>query len=204
MYRGNSWSNLLVQLLQKCDKFPLAFARRGGSVDRTRARIKPRKEVQGALADIFMFNPDWSARLRSQRRRFARPGLQTGFLIHAQHHFPDAQGAGVQGHNVLDLSGKGGIPWDLRRQPQMMAPGFQLVVGQNPLDCLRRNRLHHPVMDQLPGQFSAIPLGQRPPEYIGAFAGQFDDVQRHRRGKNGLAARTFCIVEPLDARGHKA
>ena len=82
----------------------------------------------------------------------------------------------------------------------MMAPGFQLVVGQNPLDCLRRNRLHHPVTDQLPGQFGAIPLGQRPPEYIGAFAGQFDDVQRRHRGKKPAAGRVvFCRT---NRRGH--
>src|SRR4029450_9407375 len=84
-----------IDLLQKGNEFDLPFALGCGSVDRARTRIKTGKEVQGSFAGILVFDPDWLARLCSQGRGGARPGLQTGFFVHAQDHFPAPQGGGV-------------------------------------------------------------------------------------------------------------
>src|SRR5439155_22077421 len=75
----------------------------------------------------------------------------------------------------------------------MVAPGFELVVGQNPLDRLRRNLVDHAVMDQLAGQFDTIPLRQGPPDHVRTLASQFDHIQHQRRGKKPAAGRVvFC------------
>ena len=171
MNRRDVRDNLPIYMLQKGDEFHLPFALGCGGVDLTRARIKTGKEVQGSLAGVLMFDPDWLPRLGGQGRGFARPWLQTGFLVHAQYHFPYPQGAGIQGHNLLDLGCERCIPWAPGRQPQMVAPWFQLVMGQNPLDGLGRDRLHHPVAHQLLGQFRAIPLRQGTSDHIRTLVG---------------------------------
>jgi hypothetical protein len=176
MNRRDVRGHLPIDLLQKGNEFDLPFALGCGSVDRARTRIKTGKEVQGSFAGILVFDPDWLARLCSQGRGGARPGLQTGFFVHAQDHFPYPQGAGIQGDNLLDLGGKRGIARDPGRQPQMMAPGFQLVMGQNPLNGLGRDRLHDPVVHQLAGQLRTIPLRQGTPNHIRTLAGQLDDI----------------------------
>ncbi len=96
----DSRGNLPIHLLQKHDEFHLPFPFGRGGVDFPRARIKPSKQVQRAFADILVFDPHGSARLGGQGRGFAGPGLQTGFLVDAQHHFPDTQGACIEGHNL--------------------------------------------------------------------------------------------------------
>jgi len=204
MNRRDVRGHLPIDLLQKGNAFHLAFALGRGGVDRTRARIKTGKEVQGALPSILMFDSDWLARLCGQGRSGARPGLQTGFLVYAQDPFPYSQGAGIQGDKLLELGGKRGIARDPWRQPQMMAPWFQLVMGQNPLNGLGRDRLHNPVVHQLAGQLCTIPLRQGTPNHIRTLAGQLDDIQRDRRGKNWLAAGAFGVVQTVDAIGNKA
>src|SRR6266403_5147551 len=87
--------------------------------------------VQGPLASVLVFDPHGLARLCGQRGSFARPGLQTGFLVHAQHRFPDPHRTRIEGNNCVYLGGKSRIPWDLGRQPQMMPPWFELMVCQN-------------------------------------------------------------------------
>ena len=158
MDRRDSRSSLPIHMFQKRDKFHLPFPLGRRGVDLPCPRIKSGKEVQSPLAGILVFNPDGLARLGGQGWRFACPGLQTGFLVDAQHHFPHPQGARIEGDNFVHLGRKGRIPWDVGRQPQMMAPGFQLVVRQNPLDRLWGDGLHNAIVDQLPRQFCAIPL----------------------------------------------
>ena len=147
-------------MLQKRDEFHLPFPCGRRSVDLARARIKPGKEGQGTLAKVLVFDSDGLPRLGCQGRGVACPRLQTGFLVHAQDHFPYAQGAGIQGHNRLDLRRERRIPGDLGRQPQMMAPGFQFVVRQNPLDRLRRDGLYDKLPLLVPLTSSQEPLLQ--------------------------------------------
>jgi len=58
-----------------------------------------------------MIEADGLARLCRQGGGGACPGLQTGFLVHAQDHFPYTQRTRIQGHNLLDLGGERRIPW---------------------------------------------------------------------------------------------
>jgi hypothetical protein len=73
-------------MLQKRDEFHLSFRLSHRGVDFTRARAKTGREIQGVLADIRVFDPDRVARLCRQGWNYARPGLQTGFFVHAQHY----------------------------------------------------------------------------------------------------------------------
>ena len=66
----------------------------------------------------------------------------------------------------------------------MMAPGFQLMRGQDPADGRGRDVLYKPIRDELPRQFGTVPLRQATAEQIGAFAGQAYHVDGDRRGKN--------------------
>ena len=86
----------------------------------------------------------------------------------------------------------------------MMAPGFQLVVRQNPLDRLWRDGLHDAVADQLPGQLRAIPLRQGTPNHVRTLAGQLDHIQRHHWGKNRPPAGSFFVVQTVEAIRDKA
>ncbi len=75
--------NLPIHMLQERDEFHLPFPLGRRGVDLARARIKTGKKVQGTLAGVLVFDPHGLARLCGQRGSFARPGLQTGFLVHA-------------------------------------------------------------------------------------------------------------------------
>ena len=79
MNRRDVRGHLLIDMLQERDEFHLPFplGRRGG--DRTRARIKPGKKVQGTRAGILVFDPHGVARLCGQGGRFTRPGLRLVF-----------------------------------------------------------------------------------------------------------------------------
>ena len=66
----------------------------------------------------------------------------------------------------------------------MMAPGFQLMRGQDPADGRGGDVRHKPVRDELPRQFGTIPLGEATAEQIGAFAGQAHHVNGDLRGEN--------------------
>src|SRR4029453_8248977 len=91
MNRRDVRGHFPIDLLQKGNEFDLPFALGCGSVDRARTRIKTGKEVQGSFAGILVFDPAWLARVWSEGRGGRRPGLQTGFFVHAQDHFPDPQ-----------------------------------------------------------------------------------------------------------------
>src|SRR5712691_10905916 len=75
-------------MLQKSDAFHLPFTLGRRGIDLPRARSKTCQEVQGSLAGVLVFDPDGLARLCGQGWGLARPWRATGFLVHAQHHFP--------------------------------------------------------------------------------------------------------------------
>ena len=183
VHRLDARGNLPSPMVQKGHAFHLPFALGRCGIPLPGARVKTSKQMQSALAGILGLDSYRPPRLGGQGGGLACPWLQTGFLVHAAPHFSHAQRARIPGHKGVDLSGKGRIPWDLRRQPQMVAPRFALMVRQHPLDGLRRNRHPHPVVDQLPGQCCTLPLRQRTPNDIWPFTGQCDHRQRHRRGQ---------------------
>jgi hypothetical protein len=188
-------SPLALHIRQKRDEFHLPFPLGRRGIDLPGAGVKAGKQIQGAFAGILVLNTYGPARLGGQGRRFAGPWRRPGFLVHAQDPFPHPQGARIAGDNFVPLRCKGRIAWDLRRQPQMMPPRFELVGGQNALDGLGRDRRHHPVVQHMSGQLGTIPLREGPAHHIGAFTRQLAHGQRHLRGKNGLAARAFLVGE---------
>jgi hypothetical protein len=108
--------------------------------------------------------------------------------------------ARIQGDKLLDLGGEHRLPWPLGRQPQMMAPGFQLVVHQHPLDRLRQDGRHAAVADQLPSQGGALPWRQGTSDHVRTLAGQLDHIPRHDRGQQPAAGRV--VLCRTNRRGH--
>jgi hypothetical protein len=204
MHRRDVPGNLPIHMRHKGDTFHLPFPLGCGSVDLACPCIKTSQEMQGALADVLVFDSHWLARLCRQGRGLARPRLQTGFLVHAQDHFPSTQRTRIPGHHLLDLGSERRIPRDVGRQPQRMAPGFQLVVRQHPLDRRWRDGLHDAVADPLPGQLRALPLRQGTPNHVRTLAGQLDHLPRHHWGKNRPPAGSFVVVPTVEAIRDKA
>ena len=194
-----------IQLCQKGDAFPLPLALGRCGIHVPGARVTAGKQMQCAFASLFVLDPHRPARLRGQGRCFAGAWLQTRFLVDAQPHFPSPQRARVKGGKLGDWGSECGIPGHSRRQPQVMAPRFQLVVRQNPLDRLGRDRLYDSIAHQLSGQCRTLPLRQRPPYDIGPFTRQFDDRQRHRWGKKrACGPDVVCRTAPRYQRPQSA
>jgi hypothetical protein len=88
MHRWDSWGNFSIPMRQKGDTFHLPFPFGCRRIDFACPCIKTRKEMQGSCTDVLMFDSPGLARCRRQGRGLARSGLQTGFFVHAQDHFP--------------------------------------------------------------------------------------------------------------------
>jgi hypothetical protein len=175
--------HLALHMFPQDDAFHRPLARRCGGVDSTRARSQPGQPVQRSRAGLRVFHPHGSAGLGCPGWRFAGPWVQTGVLVDAQAHFPRPQRTGIPGGNRPDLSRECRLTGDRRGQPQMVAPWLQLRMGQNPLDRVGRDRLHHAGADQLPGQCRAIPWRQGPPDRVRALTGQLHAIQGDFRGQ---------------------
>ena len=113
-----------------------------------------------------------------------RPRLQRGLLIQREDDLVIVEWTGVEIDQVGDRGIKGVIAWVLGIQPEMMAPGFQVMRGQDPAAGRGRDVGHEPVGDQLPRQLGTIPLREATAEQIRAFAGQAHDVDGDRRGEH--------------------
>jgi hypothetical protein len=74
-----------------------------------------RKQVQGSLAFVLVFDANRHSGLSRQRRRFARSRLQARFLIRAQHHLMCRQLPRVQRADVLHSSAEVSIARHVRR-----------------------------------------------------------------------------------------
>ena len=70
------------------------------------------------------------------------------------------QEACVEVDALRDGGIKGGIAWVLGIPPEMMAPGFEVMAGQNPPYGCSGDTLNHSLGAELACQFSAIPLGE--------------------------------------------
>ena len=104
------------------------------SIDPACPGINGREEMQGPIAPLLMFNALWASRLRGFRGVESWPGRQGGLFIQAAKHFIGLKGARVEGAESRHLRIASCIAGILQRQPQMMPPGFELVMGENPAD----------------------------------------------------------------------
>ena len=118
-----------------------------------------------------------------QRRRLARSGLQTRFLVHAQHRLVRASFPRMQRADIPHPRAELGVPRHLGRQPQMLPPRLELVASENALHRLRRDRIHDSIADQLSGQLRAVPVRQGPTHHTRSFAGYLDQRQRYFGGE---------------------
>lgn|SRR5262245_54807657 len=126
--------NLRIKRGKERDKLALAFAAMTLPIDMPSPGIKGGKQVQGPIAPIFMFNAVGESRLCGFRGMEPRPWLQGGFFIEAEDHFLRLEGAGVEGDQGSHLRIEGRIAGIFRRQPHMMPPWFELMMGENTAD----------------------------------------------------------------------
>ena len=148
-----------------------------------------------------MFDAGWESRLRGFRGVEPRPWLQGGFFIQAEDHFIGLEGASVEGDERRHLRIEGRIAGIFWRQPHMMPPWFELVMGENPADGGWRDALRDPRLDEGTRQFRAIPLGETPATQLGALTSQLDQMDSHFGGKSPGGAPS-ALYRP--ARGNPA
>jgi hypothetical protein len=75
------------------------------------------------------------------------------------------------------------VPRRLRREPEVMVPGFEFIVGKDIPDGFRGNGLDDTLSFQLPRQFATVPLRERGAAELRPLAGKPCQVHRHRVGK---------------------
>lgn len=131
-----------------------------------------------------MFNAVGEARLRRFRRMEPWPRLQRGFFIEAEHHFLRLEGAGVKRDEGGHLRIEGRIARVFRRQPHMMSPRFELMMGEDTAYRGGGNGLRDPGLDEGAREFGAIPLRETPTTQVGPLTGQLDQMDRHFGGKS--------------------
>ena len=132
--RRDRRGNLRIKRGQERDTLALALAAMTLSVDTPGPGIKGREQVQCPIAPVFMLDAVGDARLRGFRGMEPGPRLQRGFFIEAEDHLIRPQGAGVERDDGRHLRIEGGIARMFRRQPHMMTPRFEFVMGENPAD----------------------------------------------------------------------
>lgn len=97
----------------------------------------------------------WGCRTRG---RCARARLEIGVFIQAQDRFSACQGTCVESDEFLDYGHKPGIAWFLGREPEVMSPGFEVVLGENPPNGFPGDGGYNPFPHQLASNFFAVPL----------------------------------------------
>jgi hypothetical protein len=133
MNRLDGLLNLPVQLFQKGDAFLLSFAVITRPIDLTRPSIKGGNQIQDSSTLIFMLKAVGPVvGLGWQGRRWASPRRQRGLLVHRQHPLILAQWTSVERDQLGDRGLERGVSGLVGMEPQMMAPGLQLMGRQKP------------------------------------------------------------------------
>jgi hypothetical protein len=151
--------NRLVEIVQKSDEFALTLAWVTLPVEAAGARVESGQQVQGTVALVFMFDPVryvawlcWLGVVKTGSR------LKRGLFIEAQDDFVLAQRAGIELDELGYTAIENLIARPVRIEPHVMAPGFELVGGQNAPDGLRRNGCNTALLHQGTSPFDTIPL----------------------------------------------
>lgn len=172
MNRADTLLNLDIHGFEKGYEFSLPLALITVPVDLARTSVEGGKEIECPRPLVLMLDAvgqvvglGWQGRGRSG------PRLQGGLLIDGEHQLIRSEGTGIEVNQLGDGGIEGSIPWVLGVQPQMLAPGLQLMGGQNPPHRGGRDILHDPLGDQLTREFSTIPLGEATTHQIRPLAG---------------------------------
>jgi hypothetical protein len=176
--------NLPSQLLKECHERLLTRAWVTSPTDLARTGIEGGQSVQGAAALVFMRMPGRNVpRLGRLRRMHTTTRRQRGVFVHGQDHLVITPWTRVEIDEFRDGRLKGGVPWVLGIQPEMVAPRLELMAGQKPPhgrhgDVLNQLRRH-----ELARQFGASPRGAAAAQRIWTLAGEPHHVDRDCGGK---------------------
>jgi hypothetical protein len=185
MNRSDILRNLDIHGFEKGHEFPLPLAVITVPVDFARTDVEGGKEMERPCPLILMLDAVGQVvRLGGQGRSQSGPRLQGGLLVDREHQFIRSEGTGIEANQFGDGGIEGGVPRMFGVQPQMLAPGLQLMGGQNPSHRGGRDLLHDPIGDELTREFGTIPLGEATPHQVRPLTGQAHDVDRDLRGKN--------------------
>jgi hypothetical protein len=197
----NRRGNLRLQRREEGDKLALAFPTMTLPVDTPSACIKGRKEVQRSIAPILMFDPVRQPRLRGFGGMEPRPRLQRGFFIKAEDDFLRLERAGIERDEGGHLGIEGCIAGMFRRQPHMMPPRFEFMMGENAAYRRGGNGLCDSRLDESTREFGAIPLRETPAAQLRPLTGQLDQMDSDLGGKSpgGAPGELYLrgLVDPV-------
>jgi hypothetical protein len=185
MNRADTLLNLDIHGFEKGHEFPLPLAVIPVPITLARTGVERGKEIERPRALGLMLDAVGQVvGLSWQGRGQSGPRLQGGLLIEGEHQLIRSEGTGIEVNQLGDGGREGGVARVLGVQPQMLAPGLQLMGGQNPAHRGGRDILYDPIGDELTREFGTIPLGEATTHQVRPLAGQAHDVDRDRRGKN--------------------
>jgi hypothetical protein len=183
MDRRDGRRNLRLHRGEEGEKLALAFPAVALSIDVAGPGIKGGAQVQRAIPSRLMLDAVGEPRLGWLRGVEVRPGLQRGLFIEAEDDLIRPKRTGVERDERGHLLIEGRIARMFWRQPQMMAPWFELVMGEKPTDRGRRDSLGDASLDEGTRQCGAIPWGETPSAQLRSFAGQLDEMDSDLGGK---------------------
>jgi hypothetical protein len=172
-----------VQVRQAGEERPRPLARRALARALACARVEGGQEGQRPSAPILMLHPMGESRVGRSRRMEAWARLPGSFLLDAADSRIIMYVPRVQSDNVRDTRRELRIPRRVWREPEMRAPGLELVRGEATTDGCRGDGRDEALAFQWLGEFTTVPWGARPPELLRSLAGQLDQMPRHRGGK---------------------
>ena len=182
---GEAFVKCCMHDVQKGQAFPLTLPFSTVPIDLARTGVKGCEEIERPGALILMLVPVGNILwLGWEGWGETWSGLQGSLLIHGEDYLIRAQRTGVEVDQLHNSGIEGGVSGLLGMEPQMMAPGLQVMASQNPTHRGGRDVLHNPFGDELVRQFSAIPLRQAAAQDIGTLAGQTHHVERDLWGEN--------------------
>lgn len=152
--------NLAVEVFQKRNELFLALATVTLSVDLAATRVEGGKQVQRTVAFVFMFDA-----VGHIVRLSRLGGVQTGswlkrrLFINGEHDFMLAKGVRIEFDELCNTGIEGVVTWLFRVEPHMIAPGLELMGGEDTPDGLGRNGLNDTLLNQGAGQLGTVPLG---------------------------------------------
>lgn len=185
MNRMDALVNLHIHRVEKGHEFPLPLPFITVAVELAGTGVKGGKEVERTRPPVLMLHAVGQASgLSWEGRGRSGPRLQGGLLVQGEYELICPEGTGVEVDQLGDGGIESGVPGVFRVQPQMMAPGLQLMRGQNPPHRRGGDILNNPLGDELTREFGAIPLRETAAQRVRSLAGQAYHVDGDLGGKN--------------------
>jgi hypothetical protein len=182
--RADILRNLDSHGVEQGHAFPRPLAVITGPVDVARTEVEGGTELERPCPLLRRLDAGGPVvRRGGPGRSPAGPRRQGGLLVDSEHQFLRAEGTGIEAKPFGDGGREGGVPRMFGLQPQMLAPGLQLMGGQNPSHRGGRALLHAPIGAELTREFGPIPRGEATPHQVRPRTGQAPDGDRDLRGK---------------------